>query len=155
MDDRSPSLRTPRQLDTLRSLHFFSLSRGYHCWEEQHAPALVGSGILPLSAPTRLSPHMTAIAFCDPPNLEAYDIPARNVKTNLNLCTPIFFIHVLHFATARLDVPLLQHLITNPNTPPNAAGTTALDHTLLHVSTLPLNDKHINIFSPKNFQSIH
>ena len=112
--------------------------------------------ILPLAAPTRcLSPHMTAIAFCDPPNLEAYGILAQNAKTNLNLRTPIFSIHVLHFATALLDVPLLQHLISNPNTPLEAAGTTALGHTLLHISTLPLNDKHINIFSQKNFQSTH
>ena len=112
--------------------------------------------ILPLAAPTRcLSPHMTAIAFCDPPNLEAYDILAQNNKTNLNLRTPVFSIHVLHFATARLDVSLLQHLTSNPNTPLEAAGTTALGHTLLHISTLPLKDTHINIFSQKIFQSIH
>ena len=123
----------------------------------QHLLALGYSpNILPLAAPTRcLSPHMTAIAFCDPPNLEAYGILAQNAKTNLNLRTPIFSIHVLHFATALLDLPLLQHLISNPNTPLEAAGTTALGHTLLHISTLPLNDKHINIFSQKNFQSTH
>ena len=123
----------------------------------QHLLALGYSpNILPLAAPTWcLSPHMTAIAFCGPPNVEAYDILAQNAKTNLNLRTPIFSIHVLHFATARLDVPLLQHLLNNPNTPLEAAGTTALGHTLLHISTLPLTDAHINIFSQKIFQSIH
>jgi hypothetical protein len=123
----------------------------------QHLLALGYSpNILPLAAPTRcLPPHMAAIAFCNPPNLEAYDILAHNAKADLTLRTPIFSIHVLHFATARLEVPLLQHLINNPNTPLEAAGTTALDHTLLHISTLPLTDAHINIFSRKIFHSIH
>jgi len=112
--------------------------------------------ILPLAAPTRsFPPHMTAIAFCNPPNLEAYDTLAQYAKADLTLRTPIFSIHVLHLATARLDVPLLQHLINNPNTPLEAAGTTALGHTLLHISTLPLTDAHINIFSTKIFHSIH
>jgi hypothetical protein len=112
--------------------------------------------ILPVAAPTRcLSPHMTAIALCDPPNLEAYDILAHHAKTDLTLCTPVFSIHVLHFATARLEIPLLQHIIKNPTTPLEAAGTTALGHTLLHISTLPLTDAHINIFSPKIFHSVH
>ena len=67
--------------------------------------------MLPLAAPTWcLSPHMTAIAFCDPPNVEAYDILTKNAKTNFNLRTPVFSIHVLHFAFARPEVPLLQHL---------------------------------------------
>jgi len=112
--------------------------------------------ILPLAAPTWcLSPNMTAIASCNPPNIEGYNILTQNVKTNLNLRTPIFNIHVLHLATARLDIPLLQHLINNPNTPLEAAGTTALGHTLLHISTLPLTDAHVNIFSRKIFDSIH
>jgi len=89
---------------------------------------------------------MTAIALCDPPNLEAYDILAQNAKADLTLRTPIFSIQVLHFATTRLDIPLLQNLINNPNTPLEAAGTTALGHTLLHISTLP----HINIFNRKS-----
>jgi ankyrin repeat protein len=110
----------------------------------------------PIAAPTRcLSPHLTAIASCDPPNLEAYDILAQFPKTDLSIRTPIFSIHVLHFATARLDLPLLQRLISNPNTALEAAGKTALGHTLLHVSTLPLTDQHINIFSEKIFRSIH
>ena len=123
----------------------------------QHLLALGYSpNILPLAAPTCcFPPHMTAIAFCNPPNLEAYDVLAQNAKTDLTLRTPIFSIHVLHLATARLDVSLIQHLINDPNTPLNAAGTTALGHTLLHISTLPLTDAHINIFSPKIFHSIH
>lgn len=129
-----------RKTDMLRHL----LSLGY------------SPNILPLAAPTRsLPPHITAIAFCDPPNLEAYDILVQHPGIILNLRTPIFSIHVLHFATARLDVSLLQHIINNPITRLEAAGTTALGHTLLHISTLPLTDAHINIFSQKIFHSIH
>ena len=75
----------------------------------QHLLALEYSpNIFPLAAPTWcLSSHMTAIAFCDPPNVEAYIILAQNAKTKLNLRIPIS-IHVLHLATAHLDVPLLQ-----------------------------------------------
>jgi hypothetical protein len=92
---------------------------------------------------------MAAIAFCNHPNLEAYDILAQNAKADLTLRTPIFSMHVLHFATARLEVPPLQHIINNPNTPLEAAGTTALGHTLLHISTLPLTDAHVNILAKK------
>jgi hypothetical protein len=112
--------------------------------------------ILPLAAPTWcLPPHMAAIAFCNPPNLEAYDILAHDTKSDLTLRTPIFSVHVLHFATARLEIALLKHIIKNYITPLETAGTTALGHTLLHISTLPLTDAHINIFSPKIFYSIH
>jgi len=112
--------------------------------------------VLPLAAPTRcFPPHITAIASCDPPNLEAYGILSQQARTDLTLRTPIFSIHVLHFATARLDLPLLQHLANNPTTPLDATGTTALGHTLLHISTLSLTDTNINNFSEKIFHSIH
>ena len=116
---------------------------------------LLTLGYSPVAAPTRcFPPHMTAIALCDSPNLGAYDILAQNSKADLNLRTSIFSIHVLHFAATRLDIPLLQYLINNPNTPLEASGTTALSSTLLHISTLPLTDAHINIFSRKKFHSI-
>jgi len=99
------------------------------------------------SAPTRcLSPHMTAITFCDPPNLEAYDILARNVKTKLNLCTPIFFIHVLP-GRPTPSAPCMQ--------PQYAAQCSRNNCTRPHSLPLPLNDKYTIIFSQKKFQSIH
>ena len=86
--------------------------------------------LLPLAATTQcFPPYMTANAFCDPQNLAAYDILSQSAKVDLTLRTPIFSIHVLHLATARLDVPLLQPLINYPNTPLEAAGTTALGRT--------------------------
>ena len=112
--------------------------------------------VLPLAATTRcFSPLAVAVAFCDPPNIEAYHILIHHPTTNPTLRTPIFSIHILHFATARLDLPLLQHILTNQSTPLETAGTTSLGHTLLHVASLPLTDVHINLFSPKIFHSIH
>jgi hypothetical protein len=68
-----------------------------------HLLALGSSpNILPLAAPT---PHITAIASCDPPNLDAYDIIAQHPRTNFNLRT------TLYFATTRLDInKLATHL---------------------------------------------
>lgn len=112
--------------------------------------------ILPLAATTRcLSPLATAIAFCDPPNTGAYNTLIHHPTTNIAPRTPIFFVHPLHFATARLDLPLLQYISTNRSTSLETAGTTSLGHTLLHVASLPLTDAHINLFSPKIFHSIH
>ena len=76
----------------------------------------------------------------------------RRTLTYALLSSPV---HVLHFATARLEIPLLLHIIKNPSTPLEAAGTSALGHTLLHIATLSLTDAEINLFSPKIFHSIH
>ncbi|PPQ88790.1 hypothetical protein CVT25_010477 [Psilocybe cyanescens] len=112
--------------------------------------------ILPLAAPTCcLPPHMTAVAFCHPPNIAAYDILALDPRTDLALRTPVYSVHVLHFATARLDTGLMEHLCKHPVTPLSTAGCTDLGHTLLHIASLPLTDFHINLFSRKIFESIH
>ena len=113
--------------------------------------------ILPLAAPTRcLPPLAAAIALCTPPNLEAYNILINHPMTNCALRTPVFSIHTLHFAAARLDLPLLQHISTShPTMALGAASTTSLGHTLLHIVALPLTDDHINLFGPKIFSSIH
>lgn len=113
--------------------------------------------ILPLAATTRcLPPLAAAVAFCNPPNLEAYNILTHHRTTDPTIRTPIFSIHILHFATARLDIALLQHIsTTHPPIPLEAASTTSLGHTLLHIASLPLTDAHINVFSPKVFHSIH
>ncbi|TFK33709.1 hypothetical protein BDQ12DRAFT_614849, partial [Crucibulum laeve] len=112
--------------------------------------------ILPFAAPTCcIPPHMTAIAFCDPPDLVAHDLLALDPRTDTTIRTPVFSIHVLHFATAHLDIPLMQYICKAPTTPLSAAGTTSLGHTLLHITSLPLTDAHINLFSHKIFKSIH
>lgn len=110
--------------------------------------------ILPLAAPTCcLPPHASAIAFCNPPNLKAYDILTRDTRTDTSIRTPIYLVHVLHFAVAHLDIPLLKKL--SEITPLTEAGSTALGHTLLHIASLPLMDRHVSLFSKKIFESIH
>lgn len=113
--------------------------------------------ILPLAAPTLCFPPLAiAVAFSDSPSFEAYNILIHHPTIDPTLRTPIFSIHILHFAVARLDIPLLQHIsTTNPPIPLEAAGTTSLGHTLLHIASLPLTDAYINLFSPKIFHSIH
>ncbi|KDR68412.1 hypothetical protein GALMADRAFT_257111 [Galerina marginata CBS 339.88] len=112
--------------------------------------------ILPLAAPTCcFPPHMASIAFCDPPNLAAYDLLALDPRTDLTLRTPVFSIHILHIAAARLDIPLLRHLCSAPTTPLSAAGSTALGHTLLHIAALPRTDAQVNLISPMILHSVH
>ncbi|KAH9478513.1 hypothetical protein JR316_0008968 [Psilocybe cubensis] len=112
--------------------------------------------ILPLAAPTCcIPPHIAAIGLCRPPNQVAYDILASDPHTDLALRTPIYSVHVLHFAAALLDISLLQRLCRHTATPLSSAGCTALGHTLLHVASLPLTDLHVNIFSQKVFESVH
>ena len=113
--------------------------------------------ILPIAAPTRcLPPLAAAIALCIPPNLEAYNVLITHPMINPALRTPVFSIHTLHFAAARLDLLLLQLISTSHSAMGlRAAGTTALGHTLLHIAALPLTDDHINLFAPKTFSSIH
>ncbi|KDR82335.1 hypothetical protein GALMADRAFT_237585 [Galerina marginata CBS 339.88] len=112
--------------------------------------------VLPLASPTCcFPPHTTAITFCNPPNLAAYDLLAGNPRTDLATRTPVFSIHVLHIAAARLDIPLIQYISKAPTIPLSIAGTTAVGHTLLHIASLPLTDNNINLFSHKIFKSIH
>ncbi|KAK2465503.1 hypothetical protein APHAL10511_002395 [Amanita phalloides] len=81
---------------------------------------------------------------------------SHHPMTNPAPQTPVFSIHTLHFAAARLDLLLLQQISTSHLTMVlGAAGTTSLGHTLLHIAALPLTDDHINLFAPKIFSSIH
>ncbi|KIL56269.1 hypothetical protein M378DRAFT_172852 [Amanita muscaria Koide BX008] len=108
--------------------------------------------ILSLAAPTRCLPPLTAaIAFCIPPNLEAYNILINHPMTNPALRTPSFSIHTLHFAAARLDLPLLQQINNGPR---SCWHNFPRPHLAPHRRT-PFDDDHINLFAPKIFSSIH
>lgn len=110
--------------------------------------------VLALSATTQcISPLMATIVSCTPPNLEAYDLLLSYSHTNRNLRTPIFNVHILHFATALLSLALLRKVTAS--IPLGNAGTTALGLTLLHVACMPFDDTHIQIYSEKVHQSIH
>ena len=63
---------------------------------------------LPLSTITQcISPLMATILCCEPPNLEAFDLLLSYSKTNQDQRTPIYNVHILHFATALLSPSLL------------------------------------------------
>lgn len=71
--------------------------------------------ILPLAAPTEcLPPFPAVIAFCIPPNLEAYNILIKHPMMNPALRTPVFSIRTLHLAAACLDLPFLRLISTSP-----------------------------------------
>lgn len=72
-------------------------------------------------------------------------------RADANLVTPVFGVHVLHFAVAQLRLDLIKTI----GLPLSAAPPTALGHTLLHVTCLPFDETHLQIFGPKLRQSIH
>ncbi|KAJ5139019.1 uncharacterized protein N7515_003867 [Penicillium bovifimosum] len=72
-----------------------------------------------------------------------------------NLRTPVFNVHVLHFATAHHDPDLLLWLAASIPGGLGSAGTTALGHTLLHIASLPLTSNQTALYNPDVAESIH
>ena len=100
-----------------------------------------------------ISPLMATIVCCEPPNLEAFDLLLSYSETNRDQRTPIYNVHILHFATVLLSPSLLVRVLAS--TTLDNTGTTSLGHTLLHVACLPLDNTYIQISSEKVYQSIH
>lgn len=94
-----------------------------------------------------LTPCQYAIIIGD---LEAYSILTAHDKADPGILTPIFNVHILHFATALLREDLLQAI----QLPLSSAPATALGHTLLHVACLPRCGTEVRT-SEKVEQSIH
>lgn len=113
----------------------------------------------PYSAPTvALPPLSYVIARCnlDNPGVQKCLVDLlSHPKLDANLRTPIFNIHPLHFATAHHDPDLLSWLATFIPGGYEAAGTTALGHTLLHIAALPLTATQIVARNPYVAKSIH
>jgi hypothetical protein len=96
---------------------------------------------------------MATITSCDPFNKEAFDILASHPLINFNIRTPVYRVHLLHFAVARLDLEMVQTL--SSLTPLSEAGITALGHNLLHIACMPANSLQIQRHSEIIFRSIH
>lgn len=113
---------------------------------------------LPYAAPTvALPPLSYAIARCNLNNLKVQgclEDLLSHPRLDANLRTPIFNIHPLHFATALHDPALLTWLAASIPGGYEAAGTTALGHTLLHIAALPLIAQQI-VARPAIVRSIH
>ncbi|KAJ5440048.1 uncharacterized protein N7458_011046 [Penicillium daleae] len=111
------------------------------------------------AAPTvALPPLSYAIARCDlnDPGVQRCLVDLlSHPRLDANLRTPIFNIHPLHFATAHHDPQLLIWLANLIPGGYEAAGTTALGHTLLHIACLPLTATQIVARNPEVAKSIH
>jgi hypothetical protein len=106
--------------------------------------------------PTRpVSPIMQAVAKHGDPWLVGFDIMAEHA--DLSITTPMFGCHLLHFATATVDLDVLWHVATVLGSPRlvNSTPVTTLGHSLLHVACLPLNDSYVNLHSLPVYKSIH
>jgi len=119
---------------------------------------LLGLGFDPniqaLAAPTGCTTPLAATTIqCEPWNIEAYELLASHPKIDFNIRTPVYSVHLLHFATARLSLPMLQRI--TQDTELKNAGKTALGHTLLHIVCLPPTSAYIQFSSEKIFRSIH
>ena len=109
---------------------------------------------MPLAAITRcITPAMATIVHCDPWNEAAWRLLQRQPTFNPTLRTPIYNVHILHFAVARLSISILEAIVDD--VPIDSAGTSALGHTLLHVACMPLDERFINMCSKAIYDSIH
>ncbi|KAK6194098.1 hypothetical protein LQW54_011783 [Pestalotiopsis sp. IQ-011] len=118
----------------------------------------VRSNFLPVATPcSAMTPLMLSITI-EPPNLGAFDILAAHRLNNLQLRTPVFDVHLLHFAAAKLAPDLLRHVLQRIPAPQKTSAEllqTAQWQTPLHVACLPLTDAQINCCSDAVWQSIH
>jgi ankyrin repeat protein len=94
-----------------------------------------------------LTPIQYAIVIGD---LETYYM-LRDRGADSDIRTPVFDVHILHFAAALLRVDLLKAI----GIPLSKASTTAICHSLLHIAALPFNWSDFEESAPKVKQSIH
>ncbi len=109
---------------------------------------------MPLAAITRcITPAMATISYCNPWNQAAWDCLRQYPGFDPRIRTPIYDVHILHFAVARLSLILLYEIVKI--VPLAEAGATALGHSLLHIACLPLDKRYIQIHSEAIYKSIH
>jgi hypothetical protein len=94
-----------------------------------------------------LTPIQYAIVIGD---LETYYM-LRDRGADSDIRTPVFDVHILHFAAALLRVDLLKAI----GIPLSKASTTAICHSLLLIAALPFNRSGFEESAPKVKQSIH
>jgi hypothetical protein len=82
--------------------------------------------------------------------LEACSILESHDQLDIGILTPVYRVHILHFATALLRLELMRAI----DLPLSAAPITALGHTLLHVACMPYNGADVQT-SPKIEKSIN
>jgi hypothetical protein len=107
-----------------------------------------------LSNPTRcVTPLMATIIRRDRFDKESFNILSTRPNINFDIRTPVYDVHLLHFAVAKLDLSMLKHVVSF--VPLRNAGTTALGHTLLHIACMPSKNNEIQHRSDMIMKSIH
>ena len=109
---------------------------------------------MPLVNPTRcFTPLVATFIHTNEFNKKAFDILASQPSINFDIRTPIYDVHLLHFAVAKLDLAMLKHI--SSKVPLKNAGVTALGHTLLHIACLPADSTEVQRLSQKIALTIH
>lgn len=110
--------------------------------------------IMPLANPTRcFTPLMATIIHSEDFDKDAFDLLCSYPETNSEIRTPIYGVHLLHFAIAALNLEMLKHVALK--IPLKNAGVTALGHTLLHVACMPSNALEVQRHSEIIYRSVH
>jgi hypothetical protein len=110
--------------------------------------------IMPLANPTRcFTPLMATIINSEDFDKDAFDLLCSYPETNSEIRTPIYGVHLLHFAVAALNLETLKHVASK--IPLKNAGFTALGHTLLHIACMPSDALQVQRHSEIIYRSIH
>jgi ankyrin repeat protein len=110
--------------------------------------------VMPLSNPTRcFTPLMATVIHSETFNKQAFDLLCSYPETNSEVRTPVYGVHLLHFAVAALNLDMLKHVASR--IPLRNAGTTALGHTLLHIACMPADALEVQRHSEIIYKSIH
>lgn len=89
-------------------------------------------------------PHLDGIDY------EAYAMLEGHPQLDIAIRTPVFHVHILHFAVALLSEKALETFKVSLTT----AGATSIGHTLLHIACLPYREEEI-AWCSKIQESIH
>ncbi|KAK0099714.1 hypothetical protein ONS95_013393 [Cadophora gregata] len=109
---------------------------------------------MPLANPTRcFTPAMATIIYHTAFDKAAFDFFCQQPNIDLEIRTPVYGVHILHFAVATLDIDLLKHV--SARTPLRNAAETALGHTLLHITCMPANASQVQRHSELICKSIN
>lgn len=84
-------------------------------------------------------------------NMDAYAVLASHPKADVNLRTPVYGVHTLHFAVAYL----MPEQLAVTDVPISNASITRLGQTLLHIASLPIDESCVQVLAPKVQQSLH
>ncbi|MCJ1382024.1 hypothetical protein MMC17_005136 [Xylographa soralifera] len=76
-------------------------------------------------------------------------------RADFNFRTPIFECHILHLVVARLNLALLEKVISITRADIAILRPTALKHTLVHIACLSLDETWTNVHAATVYASIH